>query len=180
MLFLGLGTSLGSVYMIDGKIIPLALGHLMLYKDETLEQHLNRQAYETHGVKKWQHAVHDAVDMLKAAFLADYVVLGGGQAKKLTELPKGARRGSNEMAYIGGVRMWEPDANQQALEADQRGTENKEVSDNSEAKPAESNEAIIKMPAPKAAASNTHKKNEIDAAQEERHHARKSNGSEGK
>ncbi|HZZ29908.1 MAG TPA: ROK family protein [Pirellulales bacterium] len=111
MLFLGLGTSMGSVYMIDGKIIPLALGHLKLYKDETLESHLNHQAYETHGGKKWQQAVTDAIAMLKPAFLADYVVLGGGQAKKLSKLPEGCRRGSNEMAYIGGVRMWEPDAN---------------------------------------------------------------------
>jgi polyphosphate glucokinase len=114
MLFIGLGTSMGSVYMIDGKIIPLALGHLKLYKDETLEHHLSRQGYEANGHKKWERSVNDAVAMLKAAFLADYVVLGGGQAKKLVELPEGCRRGSNEMAYVGGVRMWEPDANQNA------------------------------------------------------------------
>lgn len=118
MLFIGLGTSMGSVYMIDGKIVPLALGHLKLYKDETLEHHLSRSGYEANGFKKWQQAVDDAVAMLKAAFLADYVVLGGGQAKKLTELPEGCQRGSNEMAYIGGVRMWEPDANQHITDAD--------------------------------------------------------------
>ena len=107
MLFIGLGTSMGSVYMIDGKIVPLALGHLQLYGGETLEQHLSRKGLEENGVKKWQRAVADAVKMLKAAFLADYVVLGGGQSKKLDALPEGCRRGSNEMAYLGGVKMWE-------------------------------------------------------------------------
>jgi hypothetical protein len=107
MLFIGLGTSMGSVYMIDGKIVPLALGHLKLYKDETLEHHLNRKGYELHGKKGWQRGVADAMQMLKAAFLTDYVVLGGGQVKKLDELPEGCRRGANDMAYVGGVRMWE-------------------------------------------------------------------------
>lgn len=109
MLFIGLGTSMGTVYMIDGKIVPLALGHLQLYKGETFEQNLSRGGLERNGIKKWQRAVADAVPMLKAAFLVDYVVLGGGQAKKVESLPEGSRRGSNEMAYIGGVRMWEED-----------------------------------------------------------------------
>jgi polyphosphate glucokinase len=112
MLFVGLGTSMGSVFMIDGKIVPLALGHLKLYKDETLEHHLSREGYEAEGKKSWQRAVDDAVKMLKAAFLADYVVLGGGQAKKLETLPEGCRRGANEMAYVGGVRMWEEEAHE--------------------------------------------------------------------
>jgi predicted NBD/HSP70 family sugar kinase len=116
MLYIGLGTSMGSVYMIDGKIIPLALGHLLLYKDETFEQYLGRKGYEKLGIKKWQHAVTDAAAALKAAFLVDYIMLGGGQAKKVDRLPDGCRRGSNDMAYVGGVRMWEPDANQHSLE----------------------------------------------------------------
>ena len=98
---------MGSVYMIDGKIVPLALGHLQLSADKTFEQHLSRKGLEASGVKKWQRAVDDTVRILKAAFLADYVVLGGGQAKKLDALPEGCRRGSNEMAYLGGVKMWE-------------------------------------------------------------------------
>lgn len=118
MLYIGLGTSMGSVYMIDGKIVPLALGHLLLYKDETFEQHLSRKGYEEYGLKKWQCAVADAATMLKTAFLADYVMIGGGQAKKMAELPEGCRRGSNDMAYVGGVRMWEPDANQHSVETD--------------------------------------------------------------
>ena len=107
MLFIGLGTSMGSVYMIDGKIVPLALGHLQLYEGETLEEHLGRDAFDRNGVKKWQRAVYDAAQMLKAAFLADYVVLGGGQAKRLETLPEGCRLGANEMAYLGGIKMWE-------------------------------------------------------------------------
>jgi polyphosphate glucokinase len=107
MLFIGLGTSMGSAYMIDGKIIPLALGHLQLYEGETLEEHLSRAGLKEHGTKTWQRAVYDAAMMLKAAFLADYVMLGGGHSKKLDDLPEGCRRGSNEMAYLGGVKMWE-------------------------------------------------------------------------
>jgi predicted NBD/HSP70 family sugar kinase len=123
MLYIGLGTSMGSVYMIDGKIVPLALGHLILCKDETFEQHLGRKGYEEHGQKKWQRAVADAAATLKAAFLADYIMLGGGQAKKLADLPEGCRRGSNDMAYVGGVRMWEPDANQHSVETDDEADE---------------------------------------------------------
>jgi len=107
MLFIGLGTSMGSVYIIDGKIVPLALGHLQLYEGETLEEHLGRDALDKNGARKWQRAVGDAAKMLKAAFLADYVVLGGGHAKKLDDLPDGCRLGSNEMAYVGGVKLWE-------------------------------------------------------------------------
>ena len=107
MLFIGLGTSMGTVYMIDGKIVPLALGHLQLYKGETFEEHLGRAGYERNGLKKWKRAVADSIPILKAAFLVDYVVIGGGQAKKLDKLPEGCRRGSNEMAFIGGTRMWD-------------------------------------------------------------------------
>lgn len=108
MLFVGLGTSMGTVFMIDGKIIPLALGHLMFFKGESFEHYLSRKGLERYGVKSWRHAVREAATSLKAAFLADYVILGGGNAKKLKELPEGCRRGGNQMAYIGGVRMWEP------------------------------------------------------------------------
>jgi hypothetical protein len=103
---------MGTAYMIDGKIVPLALGHLQLYEGETLEEHLSRAGLKEHGTKTWQRAVYDAVKMLKAAFRADYVVLGGGHSKKLEELPEGCRRGSNEMAYIGGVKMWEDETPQ--------------------------------------------------------------------
>jgi predicted NBD/HSP70 family sugar kinase len=115
MLFLGLGTSLGSVFIIDGRIVPLALGHLRFYKGESFEHYLSRKGLERYGAKAFQHAVSEAATTLKAAFLADYVVLGGGNAKKIDELPEGCRRGANEMAYIGGIRMWEPVENLPSL-----------------------------------------------------------------
>jgi predicted NBD/HSP70 family sugar kinase len=115
MLYLGLGTSLGSVFIIDGKIVPLALGHLRFYKGESFEHYLSRKGLERYGAKAFKHAVSEAAGTLKAAFLADYVVLGGGNAKKLDELPDGCRRGANEMAYVGGIRMWEPVENLPSL-----------------------------------------------------------------
>jgi hypothetical protein len=99
---------LGSVFIIDNKIVPLALGHLRFYKGESFEHYLSRKGLERYGEKAFRHAVSEAATTLKAAFLADYVVLGGGNAKKIDELPEGCRRGANEMAYTGGVRMWEP------------------------------------------------------------------------
>lgn len=115
MLFLGLGTNLGSVFIIDGRIVPLALGHLRFYKGESFNHYLSRKGLERYGAKAFQHAVSEAATTLKAAFLADYVVLGGGNVKKLDELPEGCRRGANEMAYIGGIRMWEPVENLPSL-----------------------------------------------------------------
>jgi predicted NBD/HSP70 family sugar kinase len=108
MLFIGLGTSMGTVFIIEGKIVPLALGHLRFHRGESFEHYLSRKGLERYGLKGWRHAVAEAATILKSAFLADYVVLGGGNAKKVDELPEGCRRGANEMAYVGGVRMWEP------------------------------------------------------------------------
>lgn len=108
MLYLGLGTSMGTVFIIDNKIVPLALGHLKFRRGETYESVLNRKGFEHHGARRWRSAVAVAAATLKDAFLADYVVLGGGNAKKLGELPADCRRGDNRMAYFGGLRMWEP------------------------------------------------------------------------
>jgi polyphosphate glucokinase len=108
MLFVGLGTSMGTVFIIDGKIVPLALGHLKFLNRESFEHYLSRSGLERYGVKSWRHAVREAANTLQSAFHADYVVLGGGNARKLKELSEGCRRGANEMAYVGGVRMWEP------------------------------------------------------------------------
>jgi polyphosphate glucokinase len=107
MLYLGLGTSLGCTFIIDNKIVPLALGHLRLRRDTTLEQALGRAALKENGVRKWRQAVDEAAPMLKDAFLADYVVIGGGNAKKVEELPPNCRRGGNHNAYFGGLRMWD-------------------------------------------------------------------------
>ncbi len=107
MLYVGLGTSMGCVFIYDGTIVPLSLGHLKLHNDKSFEECLSRKALEEGGVEKWAKRVAEATEALKAAFLADYVVLGGGNTKKLEELPAGCRRGGNHNAYFGGLRMWE-------------------------------------------------------------------------
>jgi hypothetical protein len=107
MLYLGLGTSLGTTFIYEGTIIPLALGHLKLKGDESLVENLGRKALETRGSKAFREAVDQAAVILKNAFLADYVVLGGGNAKKIKDLPEGCRRGGNHNAYFGGLRMWD-------------------------------------------------------------------------
>ncbi len=107
MLYLGLGTGIGTVLIVDWHIIPLSLGHLPLDKRGTLAEQLSRRALEKFGLKQFQNAVARASQILKEAFLADYVVLGGGNVKKLKQLPEGCRRGGNEYAFFGGLRMWE-------------------------------------------------------------------------
>ena len=109
MFYLGLGTSVGTTFIFDGTIVPLALGHIKLRDDKALERLLNDKALEA-GAKEWRQSVSEAAAMLQRAFLADYVVIGGGNAKKLKEMPEGCRRGGNHNAYFGGLRMWE-DAN---------------------------------------------------------------------
>jgi predicted NBD/HSP70 family sugar kinase len=107
MLYIGLGTSIGSAFIIDGTIVPLAVGHLKLHGDKSFEECVNRKALEEDGVERWQKRVAEAAEALKWAFFADYVVLGGGNVKELAELPPGCRRGGNHNAYFGGLRMWE-------------------------------------------------------------------------
>jgi len=106
MLYLGLGTGIGSVFILDGTIVPLAVGHLLLKNGKTIDENCNRVAVDA-DVIKWQKHVAEMVAVLKPAFFADYVVLGGGNAKKMEELPEGCRRGGNHNAYFGGLRMWE-------------------------------------------------------------------------
>jgi predicted NBD/HSP70 family sugar kinase len=107
MLYMGLGTSLGTAFITEGVIVPLALGHMKLWEGETFEHYLSRAGLTLHGKKRWRQAVAEAAGMLKAAFFADYVVLGGGNADEMKELPEGCRRGGNHNAYFGGLRMWE-------------------------------------------------------------------------
>ena len=106
MLFLGLGTGLGNALIIEGVIAPMELGHLPYKKKKTFEDYVGIRGLERLGKKKWQRAVYDVVSRLKAALIVDYVVLGGGNAKKLTTLPEGCRLGNNENAFIGGFRLW--------------------------------------------------------------------------
>jgi polyphosphate glucokinase len=109
MLFLGLGTGLGSALIIDNVVAPMELGHLPYKKGRTFEQYLGAAGLKRLGRRKWCRAVADVVARLQHALLADYVVLGGGNVKKLDELPPGARPGANTNAFIGGVRLWTED-----------------------------------------------------------------------
>ena len=108
MLFLGLGTGLGSALIVDGTVVPLELAHLP-FRKETFEDYVGARALERVGKKKWRKAVFEVVERLAAATEADYVVIGGGGVKELDELPPGSRRGENEHAFLGGFRLWEPD-----------------------------------------------------------------------
>jgi polyphosphate glucokinase len=108
MLFLGLGTGLGSTFIADGVIEPLELGHLP-FRRKTFEDYVSEHALEKSGKKKWKEAVFETVAQLSAAMEPDYVVLGGGGVDELDELPPGCRRGANENAFLGGFRLWDPD-----------------------------------------------------------------------
>jgi polyphosphate glucokinase len=107
MLFLGLGTGLGSALIIEHQIAPLELAHLPYKKGRTFEDYVGERGLKRLGHKKWEAAVEDIVARLKAALNADYVVLGGGNAKNLTAVPPGARLGDNRNAFIGGMRLWD-------------------------------------------------------------------------
>jgi polyphosphate glucokinase len=105
MLFLGLGTGLGSALIADHVIIPLELGQL-LYNGEMLGDLLGAQSLKRLGQKSWSQVVERIVPMLMSALLADHVVLGGGNSKKLKQLPAGVRLGNNLTAFRGGFRLW--------------------------------------------------------------------------
>ena len=105
MLFLGLGTGLGSTLIADGVILPMELGHLP-YRKGTFEDYLGIRGLEQRGKKKWRTAVDDAVARLVAALQPDTVVLGGGNVKKLKALPPLCRAGVNANAFRGGFRLW--------------------------------------------------------------------------
>jgi polyphosphate glucokinase len=106
MLFLGLGTGLGSALVFEGVLAPLELAHLPYRKGHTYEDYIGLRGFEKMGRKKWERHVHDIVGLLKQGLQADYVVLGGGQAKELEELPPDTRKGSNKNAIAGGLRLW--------------------------------------------------------------------------
>jgi polyphosphate glucokinase len=107
MLFIGLGTGLGSTLIDDDVVVPLEVGEVRYSRAKTLEDVLGKRGLKRLGFKAWRKAVDAAVANLKAAFVADYVMIGGGNVKKLKHLPPGARRGSNRHAFRGGVRLWQ-------------------------------------------------------------------------
>jgi predicted NBD/HSP70 family sugar kinase len=108
MLFLGLGTGLGSAMIADGMIEPLELAHLP-YRKKTFEDYVGERSLEKRGKKKWTKDVFAVVAHLSAAMEPDEIVLGGGGVQELDELPDGCRRGENANAFLGGFRLWDPD-----------------------------------------------------------------------
>lgn len=107
MLFLGLGTGLGSALIVDGLVEPLELGHLP-FRKQTFEDYVSARALEKRGRKRWRKDVFEVVAQLAAAMEPDYVVIGGGGADKLDELPPNVKLGDNELAFVGGFRLWDP------------------------------------------------------------------------
>ena len=105
MLFLGLGTGIGSALVVRGHIVPMEIGHLGV-GGKTLEEELGARGLEKAGRKKWEKRVHTATARFVSALLLDDVVIGGGNAKKLTSLPQGCRIGDNANAFLGGYRLW--------------------------------------------------------------------------
>jgi polyphosphate glucokinase len=107
MLFLGLGTGLGSALVAEGVLMPLELAHLPYRKGRSYEDYVGERGLKRLGRRKWTAHVHKVVALLRAGLQADYVVVGGGQTKKLKSVPPGVRLGSNEHAITGGLRLWD-------------------------------------------------------------------------
>ncbi len=107
MLFLGLGTGLGAALVVEGLVLGLELAHLPYRRKRTFEDWVGTRGLKRLGKKRWAAAVADVVARLKAAMVADEVVLGGGNVRRLEPLPAGARRGDNARAFVGGERLWE-------------------------------------------------------------------------
>jgi polyphosphate glucokinase len=106
MLFLGLGTGLGTAMIVNGIVEPMELAHLPFKDGRTYEDYVGEAGRRRLGAKKWRKAVKEVVEQLAAALEADYIVIGGGNARKLKKLPKHARLGNNTYAFRGGFRAW--------------------------------------------------------------------------
>ena len=105
MLFLGLGTGLGSTMIADGFVEPMELGHLP-FKKLTYEDYLGKRGLKRLGKKRWRQAVEQVMEALYKALEPDYIVIGGGNLSKLSELPPNCKAGANSNAFIGGLRLW--------------------------------------------------------------------------
>jgi predicted NBD/HSP70 family sugar kinase len=107
MLFLGLGTGLGSAMIVDGTLVPMELGHLP-FRKATYEDYVGERGLKRLGEKGWRQLVGEVIEGFRAALEPDYVVLGGGRnVELLGALPSGVRRGANEKAFVGGFRLWD-------------------------------------------------------------------------
>ena len=106
MLFLGLGTGLGAAMIVDGILEPMELAHLPYKNGKTYEDYVGVRGLKRLGKKTWRRHVADVVERLKKALEAEYVVLGGGNAKHIKDLPPDTRMGDNRNAFVGGSRLW--------------------------------------------------------------------------
>jgi polyphosphate glucokinase len=106
MLFLGLGTGLGSALVIDGELAPLELAHLPYRKGRTYEDYAGKRGMKRLGLRRWRKHVTRIIELLRHGLQADEVVIGGGEARMLERLPRGARLGDNDNAILGGLRIW--------------------------------------------------------------------------
>jgi predicted NBD/HSP70 family sugar kinase len=111
MLFLGLGTGLGATLIVDGIVEPMEMGHMPFRDGRSYEDFVGERGRGRLGAKKWRKVVREVVDQLSKVLEVDYVVLGGGNAKKLKTLPDKARLGNNDNAFAGGLRLWESGGN---------------------------------------------------------------------
>jgi polyphosphate glucokinase len=108
MLFLGLGTGLGSALIVDGTVAPMELAHLPYKRGRSYEDYVGDRGRRRLGPKKWRRVVTEVVEQLSKALETDYVVIGGGNARKLKKLPPNSRLGNNDFAFLGGFRAWRP------------------------------------------------------------------------
>jgi polyphosphate glucokinase len=109
MLFLGLGTGLGSAMIVDGQLEPMELGHLPYKRRKSFEDYIGERGLERQGKKKWREEVLLVVDVFRKALQPDYIVLGGGNVKFMRDLPPDVRLGDNNNAFLGGFRLWAPE-----------------------------------------------------------------------
>ncbi|MGA7540453.1 MAG: ROK family protein [Steroidobacteraceae bacterium] len=109
MLFLGLGTGLGATLIVDGAVEPMEIGHMPYKRGRTFEDYVGERGRKRLGNKEWRKAVTEVITRLKEALEADYVVLGGGNAARLKELPEGVRLGDTLNAFKGGLHLWRTD-----------------------------------------------------------------------
>jgi polyphosphate glucokinase len=107
MLFLGTGTGLGATFIFDGTVIPLEVAHLPYKHGFSYEDYLGAAGLERRGKKRWRKSVLDVIALFRAAFVADYVLLGGGNAKLMKHLPEGVILGANANAVQGGIKLWD-------------------------------------------------------------------------
>jgi polyphosphate glucokinase len=107
MLFLGIGTGLGSAMIFDGVVIPLELAHLPYRKERTYEDYVGLRGLERRGAERWRKSVLDVIERLRAALICDSVLLGGGNAKLMQDLPSHVTLGANSNAIDGGIKLWQ-------------------------------------------------------------------------